>query len=191
VHLTPLQYAVVGAVLLLVGLGLPWVSPLRPTDLIPLLLYGTGGGFLLEALLRAFLPAGCESSPSQRRRYLRQTVPAMALYVVAVCLSVSWLKQVDNVALRALIALLPVPPIALLVRAMMRRIREADELQRRIEIEALAIATTCMSLGYLAAGLLQSAKVVDVRASAAMILVFPLICLAYAIAKVVLSRRYA
>jgi hypothetical protein len=106
-------------------------------------------------------------------------------------LSVWLLKQVDAPALRAPIALLPVPAVALLMRAMLRHIRDTDELQRRIEVESLSIATALVSLGYLGAGFLQSAKVIDIPSSVAMIWVFPLVCLVYGLAKCVVVRRYA
>ena len=73
----------------------------------------------------------------------------------------------------------------------MRYIRDADERQRRIELEAVSFATACVSLVYLAAGFLQAAKVIDVPASAAMIWVFPLVCAIYGVAKIVVSRRYS
>ena len=65
-----------------------------------------------------------------------------------------------------------------------------DELQRRIELEAISIASACVSLGYLSAGFLQLAKVIDVAASDAMIWVFPLTALIFGLAKAVLGRRY-
>ena len=129
-------------------------------------------------------------TPALRRRYLREFMPAMAGYVVTLFASVWLLKHVDEPGLRALVALLPVPAIAMAMRAIVRYIRDADELQRRIELEAVSIATAFVSLGYLAAGFLQSAKVVDIPASAAMIWVFPLVCLVYGLAKVAVSRRY-
>ena len=112
-------------------------------------------------------------------------------YVLAVFISVWLLKRVDVPLLRAFIALLPVPAIALAMRAIVRRIRDADELQRRIELEAVSIAAAFVSLGYLAAGFLQRAKVIDVPSSAAMIWVFPLVCVTFGLAKTVLSRRYS
>ena len=39
-------------------------------------------------------------------------------------------------------------------------------------------------------GFLQAAKVIDVPASAAMIWVFPLVCLCYGVAKAVVARRF-
>ena len=139
------RFLVAGALLLAVAVALPHVAPWPVPDFALGLLYGVAVGCLLGALIRWRMPEPCDTStPALRRRYLREFLPAMALYVVALLLSVWLLKRSDHVALRALVALLPVPPAAAAVRAMMRYIRDADELQRRIEVEALAIATACV-----------------------------------------------
>jgi hypothetical protein len=183
-------YAISGALLLAVAIACQQLMPQLP-DFFSGALYGLAIGLLFVALVRAFQPDGCDDvSPAVRRRYLREILPAMVGYVIAVVLSVWLLKRVDVPALRALIALLPVPGIALAMRAIVHRIRDADELQRRIEVEAVSIATAFVSLGYLAAGFLQRAKVIDVPSSVAMIWVFPLVCVSFAIAKAVLGRRY-
>jgi hypothetical protein len=155
------------------------------------LLYGVSIGLLLLAALRRFRRDACDDvPPAAHRRYLRALVPAMIGYVVAVLLSVWLLRRVEEPLLRALIALLPVPAIALAMRAVVRRIRDADELQRRIELEAVSAAAACVSLGYLAAGFLQRARVIDVPSSVAMIWLFPLLGIGIGIAKLVLRRRY-
>ena len=184
-------YAIAGALLLALAVACQQLLPGMP-DFLSGVLYGLAIGLLLAAVARAFRPDGCDDvTPEVRRRYLREILPAMFGYVLAVFLSVWLLKRIDAPALRALIALLPVPAIALAMRAIVHRIRDADELQRRIEVEAVSIATAFVSLGYLTAGFLQSAKVIDVPSSAAMIWVFPLVCLSYAFVKVAVSRRYA
>lgn len=154
-------------------------------------LYGIGFGLMFAALLRWRLPDGCdESTPRLRRRYLREFTPAMAGYVVALFLSMWLLKRVDEPALRAAIALLPVAPVVLVVRALVRYIRDADELQRQIELESVSLATALVSMLYLAGGFLQMAKVIDIPSGAAMFWVFPLVCLAYGLVKTVVARRY-
>jgi hypothetical protein len=183
-------YAMSGGLLLAAAIACQHLAPGLP-DFLTGVLYGLAIGLLFAAVVRAFRPEGCDDvSPAVRRRYLREFLPAMVGYVAAVFLSVWLLKRVDAPALRALIALLPVPAIALAMRAIVRRIRDADELQRRIEVEAVSIAAAFVSLGYLAAGFLQRAKVIDVPSSAAMIWVFPLVCLSFGVAKLVLGRRY-
>lgn len=142
-------------------------------------------------MLKSRLPSTCDSStPALRRRYLREFLPSMLAYVLLVFASVWLLKHIEAPWLRAVVALLPVPPIALALRAIMRHIRDADELQRRIELEAVSIATACVSLAYLAGGFLQAAKVIDIPAADAMIWMFPLVCLTYGVAKLAVARRF-
>lgn len=174
---------------LLAGLALPRFVPIPPTA--QGLLAGLGAGLLFAAFLRWRLPDQCDTAtPALRRRYLRDFVPAMAGYVVLLSLSLWLLKRVEEPALRALVALLPVPPIALVLRAMVRYIRDADELQRQIELQAVSLATALVSLLYMAGGFLQLAKVIDVRAGVAMIWVLPLVCLVYGLAKIAVGRRF-
>ena len=77
------------------------------------------------------------------------------------------------------------------MRAIVRYIRDADELQRRIELEAVSIATALVSLGYLAAGFLQSAKVIDIPAERGDDLGVPAGLPVYGMVKIVVGRRAA
>jgi hypothetical protein len=134
---------------------------------------------------------GCAGDrPALRRRYLREFIPAMLSYVVALFLSLWLLKRIDVLWLRAVVALLPVPPVALVLRAIVRRIRDTDELQRRIELESISIATATISLLYMAGAFLQLARVIDLAAGDAMLWVFPLVCLVYGLVKSVVARRF-
>ena len=76
------------------------------------------------------------------------------------------------------------------VRAIARYIRDSDELQRRIELEAVSTSTALVALLYLTAGLLQMAKVIELPAGPAMFWVFPLVCLGYGVAKGIIAWRY-
>lgn len=167
------------------ALGWPW--PRTPVGIAA----GIGVGCLLGALLHSQLPDPREATtPSMRRRYIREFMPPMAAYVVLVLASVTLLKQAEATWLRAVLALLPLPAVALAMRAFVRHVRDTDELQRRIELEAVSLATLLVSMAYLGGGFLQSAKVIDLPAAAAMIWVFPLICLSYGLCKVFVGRRY-
>ena len=173
------------------GLALLRLMPGDSADMLGGICLGVAVGLLFVLLLRRQLPNACDTAPlALRRRYSREMMIAMGAYVVLLVLSILLLKRVEGTALRACIALLPVPPIAMTLRAMIRYIRDADELQQRIELQAVSFAAAFVSLLYLTGGLLQSARVLDVAASAAMIWVFPLVCLAYGLAKIVVSRRY-
>lgn len=153
--------------------------------------FGIATGLGVAGMLRRLMPEDCDAAPpALRKRYTREVIIAMLAYAVLLVVSILLLKQVESAPLRALIALLPVPPIAFVLRAMIRYIRDVDELQQRIELEAVSFATAFVSVVYLTGGFLQSAKVIDVPSNVAMIWVFPLVCLAYGLAKAVVARRY-
>ncbi len=125
-----------------------------------------------------------------RRRYVRELAAMMAAYAVLLVLSITLLKRVDALALRALLALMPVVPIALAVAAMVRYFRGVDELQQRIELEAVSLGSALLALLYLSGGLLQAARVIELPADQAMIWVFPLMCASYGLAKLRIAMRY-
>ncbi len=174
------------------ALVLPYVSPWPWSDTASPILYGFAAGFFFGGLLRWRMPNACDTgTPALRSRYLREFLPAMVGYVVTVFLSVWLLKQgVDEPGLRALIALLPVPAIGMALRAIIRYIRDVDELQQRIELEAVSFAAAFVSMVYVTGGFLQLAKVIDIPSGVAMIWVFPLVCLSYGLAKMVVARRF-
>ena len=190
-YFTSAQMLLVAAAFGLLGVALQYASPWPVGDRAVSFLYGIAAGCAFAALLRRFMPEPCDAAPKAlQRRYLHELLPAMAAYLLALFASVWLLKRVDEPALRACIALLPVPPIAMAMRAIVRYIRDVDEMQQRIELEAVSIATALVSLLYLAGGFLQSAKVIDIPATEAMIWVFPLVCLVYGLAKLFVLRRF-
>ncbi|MEO5630079.1 MAG: hypothetical protein ABIQ62_09980 [Thermomonas sp.] len=175
----------------LAALGLYYAAPWPESDTASGFLSGIAVGCLFAALLRWRMPDACDTgTPALRSRYLREFLPAMAAYVVTLFLSVWLLKRVDEPGLRALVALLPVPAIGMALRAIIRYIRDVDELQQRIELEAVSFAAAFVSMVYIAGGFLQLAKVIDIPSGVAMIWVFPLICGSYGLAKIVVARRF-
>lgn len=158
---------------------------------------GIGTGYLVGALLFLMVPrwwrSHCDDMYAQPagRRYLRALWPALIGYTLALFAAIFLIKRgIESVPLRALVAVLPVLPIGMMMLAALRYLREIDELQRRIETDAIGVASLLVSLLYFAGGMLQKAKVIDLDAGVAMIWVFPLLCATYGIAKMVVTRRY-
>lgn len=158
---------------------------------------GIGAGYLACALLLPLMPRWwrqhCDEMYAQPagRRYLRALWPGLFGYSLLLFVSLWCLRRgIPSLPLRALVAVLPVLPLAWMMRAALRYLREVDELQRRIETEAIGAASLLVSLLYFACGLLQRAGVLALDAGMAMILVFPLLCGSYGIAKMILTRRY-
>jgi hypothetical protein len=80
------------------------------------------------------------------KRYLKEFGGSMAAYAVMVPISVRMLRGHEHTPLGYAIAFLPIIPSALALWAFMRMFRNLDELQRRIQLEAVAFSflATCL-----------------------------------------------
>jgi hypothetical protein len=83
---------------------------------------------------------------THRRRYLKEIGTSMAAYTAMVAVSVWLIKGHGQSPLRYLFAGLPVIPSAFAIWAAIRFFRGLDELQRRIQFEAIAFSFlgTCL-----------------------------------------------
>lgn len=147
---------------------------------------------LLLALVLWFAPERLHeaATPALTRRYYREFVPPMTLYFLVMMGWKPLLRSIDATALRVVVALLPALLMALVIRAVARYVRDSDEMQRRIELESIALAAGVVSTIYMSAGFLQSAKLIAIGATSAMLWVFPLLCVGYGLAKISVARRF-
>ncbi|GAB3345316.1 hypothetical protein [Lysobacter tyrosinilyticus] len=179
--------------LLLWGLaaGTTWLGwPIHPRVIRTGL--GVTAGVLLASAMLWFSPGNIRdmATPALTRRYYREFGPPMLAYVVVMLGWKRVLAAVDASWLRALVALLPVLLMALVIRALARYVRDSDEMQRRIELESVSLAAGLVGIGYMAAGSLQGAKLITTDAAAAMLGVFPALCVCYGFIRIVIARRY-
>ena len=176
------------------SLALAWVAYARgwPVgDHVLGLLTGMGIGLWFAAALLWFTPDMSDAVPKRlARRYQREMWPAMSAYVLVMLGWKRLLGLVDATWLKILIALFPALLVLWVMRAFVRYVRDSDEMQRRIELESGSVAGLVTSGAYLAAGFLQTADLIDIPSKVAMIWVFPMLCLVYGIAKIVIGRRY-
>lgn len=93
------------------------------------------------------------------KRYLRELFSAMAAYVALIVVFGIFLPRTESPVWRAVLAILPLIPVLFVIRALVRVIRDQDELERRIDLEAIAIAAMTTGFGFFSLGLLMSAKV--------------------------------
>ncbi|HEX5757019.1 MAG TPA: hypothetical protein VFY12_11800 [Arenimonas sp.] len=127
------------------------------------------------------------------RRYRRQLLTAALVYVGVLFASVYLLRTVAAewpAALRALLALAPLLPVGLMARAMVAGIRDSDEFQRQLQLEAAAVAGLVIGLGYFSLALLAKAGLLTLDPVATAVWVFPGLCLAFGLAKYWLGRSY-
>lgn len=130
----------------------------------------------------------CRQLPQLRNGFL-----AALAYVATTWLCIWLLKHpLHDAAIgwRALVGLLPLLPIALAVRVVVNLVLAGDELQRRIDLEAMAVASITLGLGALTLSLLLIAQVVSLSARQALAWVFPALWLGYAAARLWAARRY-
>lgn len=138
-------------------------------------------------LVKSFF-ASDEPMRENQRRYLREVSPALLAYMVLVFAFKPLLGLASSDVVRALIALLPVLPIVFLVRAMVRKVLGGDELERRMQLEAISIASISVGLLSFAAGFMRMAGVF--RIDNALLFVLPALLIAYGLAKWWVGRRY-
>jgi hypothetical protein len=168
-----------------------WAAGVSVSDWVLGLITGLGVGGLFAAVLLWFTPDMSDAVPKRlAQRYQRDVAWAMGTYVVVMLVWKRLLNMVDATWLKVLIALFPALLVCWVMRAFVIYVRDSDEMQRRIELESGAVAAMLVAAGYLGAGFLQSAKLIDVPAGPALIMVFPAMCLGYGIVKIVVSRRY-
>ncbi|HEY8682402.1 MAG TPA: hypothetical protein VIM06_04465 [Rhodanobacter sp.] len=123
------------------------------------------------------------------KQYQRQSMLAMAAYV-AVMLGV-WplVRTVTGVPLKVLLALAPVLPMLYVIALMARRIRDSDELEQRMHLIALGVATGLVGALSMIGGFLASAQVWHLD-GAILIWVFPALMFCYGITRWWVARRY-
>ncbi|MEY3359339.1 MAG: hypothetical protein RI923_599 [Pseudomonadota bacterium] len=131
-------------------------------------------------------------SPAESR-YTRRLVMAMVLYIALLFGSILGLKSFAAewpVAVRALMAVLPVLPIAFVGKIFIDYLGECDEMIRRIELEAVSLSSLIVGLLFLAVGFLMQAGVFTLAGGTVAIWVFPLLCGIYGLTKWLAIRRY-
>jgi hypothetical protein len=130
-------------------------------------------------------------SPALRRYYRDSVLPSVVfLALVVVHEHVAGRDDVAR-ALRAAAALAPVLAMAWMFAAYLRFLRDCDELERRIELGALAWAAgICMHV-VLALLFLIDARVVGWRSDHAVAVIGVVLMASYALVRAWLHRRYA
>lgn len=113
----------------------------------------------------------------------------MSVYVALILFVWPYAKTASSLPLRALFAVLPALPVIGVIMAMAWRVLGSDELEQRIHMNALGIATAIVCVASVVVGFLAMAHVVALGGDA-LFWVFPLVCLSYGASRWLLARRY-
>jgi hypothetical protein len=120
------------------------------------------------------------------KKYRWEILGAMAIYVVFLLVSVHWLKHNPAAPWKYAIAVLPIFPLLLVPMSVIRCLRELDELQRKIQLEALAFAFTATAIVTLTYGFLENAGLPN----QSWVWVWPIMGVFWSIGQAVARQRY-
>jgi O-antigen/teichoic acid export membrane protein len=122
-----------------------------------------------------------------RRLYVKELGLAMVAYSLVLVATIMLVDAYPQAPWRWAAVLAPLVPVAFVVRAVVRSFGRMDELQRRIQIEALAFAFAGGSFLTLTVGFLQIVGL----PSLSWLLVWPIFAVLWAIGGAWAQRRYA
>jgi hypothetical protein len=118
--------------------------------------------------------------------YLQQFGAAMLLYILVLFVSVRLMQNLGESSWRFPAALLPLVPIVMGLFAFLRFFGAMDELQKRIQLDALAFSFATTGLLTFSYGLLQNVGLPQLS----FIAVFPLMIALWGLGSVIATWRY-
>lgn len=122
------------------------------------------------------------------RRYLIDLFSGLAIYAVLLFGSIWTLQRTSfPPALQIVIAIIPMLGALVVTAAVLKHWREMDEMMRRIQIEAFAVAAIIVALGCFTLGFLENAGFERVS----MIWVFPAQIGLWGLVAPIVRRRYS
>ncbi len=126
------------------------------------------------------------TTPFSTRTYLKEFGGAMLAYTILLPLSLVLIEAHPTAPWRAALALAPVLPVALALWAVLRGVARMDELQRRIQFEALVMAVSGAIVLTFAYGTLQNVGLPALN----LMFITPLLVALWGGALALASRRY-
>jgi hypothetical protein len=122
------------------------------------------------------------------RRHKISVAVLMAIYIAVVFLVWPHVRDTHDVLWRALLAVSPTVPVIWVIWLMARRVMLVDELEQRLHLIALGVATALIGTASLIAGFLAMAKV-WVGDGSELFWVFPALCVVYGFTLLGLKHR--
>jgi hypothetical protein len=129
-----------------------------------------------------------ENMKRARRRYIRDMVVSAVLYVGLVFATAFVIRNVETAQwVRIVLALLPIAPALMMLRAYLTHLNAMDEFQRRLQTDALLIAAGVTVFGTFAYGFLE--EWADLP-HLPLIWVFPIFSFVFGAAHAIIRHRY-
>jgi len=123
-----------------------------------------------------------------QKRYVREMLVAMILYFITLAASLSILKQgwIETRWFIVLVSLVPTLPVAFVLIAIMRAIRDSDELQQRVQLMATAFSAALTGFITFSYGFLENVGFQKFPTFA----VFPMLIMIWGFSLRYFRRRY-
>ncbi len=123
------------------------------------------------------------------KAYRRHMWLLMVIYVALMLLEWPHARGAVSLPLKAMLALAPTVPVIVLLWLLAKRVMSSDELQQRLHLMALSIATGVLAVLSMIGGFLAAAGAIHLDGDI-LIWVFPVLFMTYGVAHVVLGKRY-
>jgi hypothetical protein len=121
-----------------------------------------------------------------KRRYYIRFLSAMFVYSITIMITGSTIRHVEPAWAKVSLALLPIIPIGVALSELLRFVASLDELQRRVQFEAVATAGVLTCMLTFAWGMLEMAGFPELP----IVLVTPLFSAAYGFGVWRATRKY-
>ena len=97
------------------------------------------------------------NAPMTNGRYLQLFTLTMVAYAVLLVVAIEYVRTYEpSMPIKAVFGLLPVMPLAFLIKIQMDRYRSLDELEQRILSESIVFAFACTAMAVITYGFMQS-----------------------------------
>lgn len=124
-----------------------------------------------------------------QKQYQRHAMLASAAYLAAMLLVWPLTRTAASLPLKVVLAMLPLLPMFYLIGLLAWRIRDSDELEQRMHLVALGVASAVVAASSMVGGFLAAAKIVPLDGSI-LIMVFPLMVSCYGLTRWWVASRY-
>jgi hypothetical protein len=129
---------------------------------------------------------GSKENPMNNRIYFRELFTAIAAYALALFASISLVNSNNDAWWRYIVTLIPMIPAVFVLRAVIRQLSRMDELQRNIQLEALAFAFGATAILTFSYGFLERVGLPELS----MFLVWPVMAVLWVIGLSIANRKY-
>jgi hypothetical protein len=120
------------------------------------------------------------------RLYFRELFTAIAAYALTLFASISLVNANNTVWWRYIVVLIPMVPAVFVLRAVIRQLARMDELQRNIQLEALAFAFGATAILTFSYGFLERVGLPELS----MFFVWPVMAVFWIIGLGIANRKY-